>query len=196
MGEPASLAEKVVKKTKHQSSTTARWRSALAHLKKHRGIDLSTALRDLLNYANGTEAQYLCMPALVPLDKQTPFGPLWIVGTPFLDEYYGRYSFDYNAESPSFSFISLKNAKTCQNLQHNQSSPTDHSSTQLEHKKDSTNLGPAASQHRIMRAEQSAPSVPERTFHQHQAPPIKRGPIIRKFDEIIYPHWAKSLLRL
>jgi len=178
------------KKAKHRSSATARWRSLLTHMKKDRGIDLITALRELLHHENGTEAQFLCMPALVPLDKHTPFGPLWIVGTPFLEEYYGRYSFGHDDQSPKFNFKPLKDAKTCQNLQVNASSPMDNSTSNSTSQLQASSR-PAASRQRMMRSEQTASSKPEQ-----QAERVRKGPVIRTLDEISYPHWAKSLLKI
>lgn len=198
-GQPASLMQQAARQASQHSSATSRWKTALSHLKKHRGIDLITALQDMLRYENGTEAQFLCMPALVPLDKDTSFGPLWIVGTPFLDEYYGRYSFDADADSPKFSFTSLKESKTCQNLQHTQSNPRNSTMQQtmkeqaMPAERADSKEGQINSKRRIMRSESSGA---EHASHQDHARKIKQGPRIRTLDEITYPHWAKSLLQI
>ncbi len=58
---------------------------------------LFRVIPELLKQENATAQEFLCMPALVPLDKHTKFGALYIVGTPLLDSYYARWSFAKDA---------------------------------------------------------------------------------------------------
>jgi len=113
--EEAGLTQKRVSS---MSSAVRRWKAAFTRLKKLRGIDFGEMLDDLLSklQKQKRDPQFLCMPAMVPLDKQTQYGPLWIVGTPLLDSYYARWSFDKNATAPQIHVKALQDAEACEAL--------------------------------------------------------------------------------
>lgn len=112
-------AEKRVlsKKTasKARSANHQLWKSVFDDLHKKSGVDLREQVDRIFeqNEPSTTSAKFLCMPALVPLDKQTVNGPLWIVGTPLLDAYYARWSFGKNASSPEIHLKALADTEVC-----------------------------------------------------------------------------------
>merc|ERR1719453_521497 len=111
------------------------------------------------------------MPALVPLDKHTAYGPLFVVGTPLLDSYYARWSFDKNATNPQIHLQELDKADVCkdelQDAVNGDSVPTG-----------------------LMRRELDGHLI-SRGHHERN-----RGPTTRLPEEIAFPHWAKSLLHI
>mmetsp|Transcript_26720 Transcript_26720/g.46310 ORF Transcript_26720/g.46310 Transcript_26720/m.46310 type:complete len:826 (+) Transcript_26720:75-2552(+) len=90
------------------------WEAFFAHAVKEYGVDLRTALHNVVPRVNLTDVTEVCMPALVPLDKKTKFGPLWVVGTPLLETTYARWSWHRNQESPSIHLKALGEAKVCE----------------------------------------------------------------------------------
>jgi hypothetical protein len=157
----AGLAEKEATSLR---STARRWKNAFDQLYKNKGIDL----RDLVHGAitklgNGTAAQkFLCMPALVPLDRSTINGPLWIVGTPLLDSYYARWSWDRGADSPKIHLKALQDADVCRTA-------ADSGKTSL------------------MRRDKVELAAETRSGH---------AIVERKIEDIAFPHWAKSLIKV
>merc|ERR1719172_96515 len=94
--------------------TRAKWTTVIENLHREKGIDLRDALAAMLDKPNAKpSAQFLCMPALTPIDKKTAFGPLWIVGTPLLDSYYARWSFAKDAKNPKIHLKALAETKAC-----------------------------------------------------------------------------------
>jgi hypothetical protein len=77
-----------------QSAIKQQWVTTFERLKKKRGIDFGDVLKNVLKHENATKEEFLCMPALVPIDMHTSYGPLYIVGTPLLQNYYARWAFD------------------------------------------------------------------------------------------------------
>jgi len=156
------------------------WKAAFEHLRKHRGIDLSAAMHDDLTKSinnnfnstddNATAPQFLCMPALVPIDKHTKYGPLYIVGTPLLQTHYARWSYGSADTSPKIFIKRLSDSNTCKTVQPD---PSQIKGSSLE----------ASS---MMRSEQ-------RTKHTSTATHRSRGPMIRNIEDISFPHWAKHI---
>jgi hypothetical protein len=108
----AGLAQKQVSTL---GSGARRWKAAFERLYKDKGVDfrdmVDNLLMDMRNETDGPE--FLCMPALVPLDKTTAYGPLYIVGTPLLETYYARWSFAADATSPQIHIKPTKEADAC-----------------------------------------------------------------------------------
>jgi len=152
------------------------WSAVFKHLNRHHGIDLSTAMRDMVDFGNVTaQPQFLCMPALVPLDKHTKFGPLYIVGTPLLQTHYARWSFGKKDASPKIFIEKLADSDTCKLV-----APTPADET--------ASLEAIGSETVSMMRSEQRPSSPNSVDV-----PMKRGPMIRNIEDISFPHWARHL---
>jgi len=156
------------------------WKAVFKHLHKHHGIDLSTAMRDMLDFGNVTaQPQFLCMPALVPLDKHTKFGPLYIVGTPLLQTHYARWSWAKKDAAPKIFIEKLEDSDTCKLV-----APTSADAT--------ASLEAIGSEPvPLMRSEQRLSSP-----NSVDGPRKRGGPMLRNIEDISYPHWAKDLENL
>jgi len=115
-----------------------------------------------------------CVPALVALDKQTTKGPLWVIGTPLFERYYSRWTWPSKASSPTIFLKELNTAASCQQG----SAPDERSTTIL-------NAEASARGQNLMRTEQHA--------HNQAAAAPRVQPWQNQFQQIRYPHWAKSL---
>jgi len=115
-----------------------------------------------------------CVPALVALDKQTTKGPLWVIGTPLFERYYSRWTWPSKASSPTIFLKELNTAASCQQG----SAPDERSTTIL-------NAEASARGQNLMRTEQHA--------HNQAAAAPREQPWQNQFQQIRYPHWAKSL---
>jgi hypothetical protein len=90
------------------------WQQAFQDLFRRNGVDLSVALHDSVDLQSVNEHDRLCMPALVPLDMETPsFGKLWVIGTPLFEQYYTRWSWPPNASTPSIFLAARSEAAAC-----------------------------------------------------------------------------------
>jgi len=163
-----SLSEQ--KASSRRALTNRRWKAVFDRLNRNYGIDLRDQINQLLKQrGNDTAAEeFLCMPALVPLDKKTQLGPLWVVGTPLLDAYYARWSFDKKSDSPRIHLKALQDAEVCK-------------SDKDAHVSDST---PG-----LLRTQNKEAGAKASRTHN-------RGPTERLPEEIAYPHWAKDLLHV
>jgi hypothetical protein len=161
----AGLAQREVSKL---SAGARRWKAAFERLYRDNGVDFRDMLDDILmDLKNETKdgPEFLCMPALVPIDKKTEFGPLYIVGTPLLETYYARWSFGQNATAPRIHLKPVKEADACK-------APGDE-------------LLDTAS-NSLVRKEKMSGKVSGRSS--------EGGIIEREIEDIAFPHWAKSLL--
>lgn len=153
-----------------RAATNRRWKAVFEKLHKNHGVDLREAVSELLSSQDhATPSQFMCMAALVPLDKKTEFGPLWVVGTPLLDAYYARWSWAKTDKAPKVHLKALQDAEVCK-TQGAPSSASSGASTPL------------------LRTEKGAEDVKALTS--------SRGPIERIAEEISFPHWAKDLLHV
>jgi hypothetical protein len=164
------LAEESV--VDRRAATHRKWMAVFERLNRNYGIDLRDIIKDMLNKRNGTNPDFMCMPALVPLDKKTAYGPLWVVGTPLLDAYYARWSFAKTDKSPKIHLKTLQDAEVC---------------------KDDTdvNMGDSIPASALVRSEKVVGHSAKKV-----AKTIRRGPTERLPEEIRYPHWAKDLLHV
>jgi len=166
---PPSLSE--THASTARASTHKRWEATFERLNKDYGIDLREMVNNLLKQQNDTSPEFMCMPALVPLDKHTSYGPLYVVGTPLLDAYYARWSFAKDDSSPKIHLKALEDATVCKDEDSH-----DAGSTPLLMRKDKGVKGEA--------------STPKELRVR------KSGPTERLPEEIRYPHWAKDLLHV
>eukprot|EP00427_Karlodinium_veneficum_P003058 CAMPEP_0169168820 /NCGR_PEP_ID=MMETSP1015-20121227/61192_1 /TAXON_ID=342587 /ORGANISM="Karlodinium micrum, Strain CCMP2283" /LENGTH=631 /DNA_ID=CAMNT_0009241589 /DNA_START=149 /DNA_END=2044 /DNA_ORIENTATION=+ len=150
------------------------WKAVFERLHRERGIDFRPILSNFLESENQTDGDapaLMCMPALVPLDMRTKFGPLFVVGTPLLATHYARWSFPKDATNPS---IYLKKLEDCDRCRHA------HESAQPKF----LQAGAARS---FIRSESQG------TVSATQPDERRSGPVIRHIDDIRFPHWARRI---
>lgn len=167
-GEAAGLSEE--HSSSAQAATNRRWKAVFARLHKNYGVDLRDAVSDALK-KTGANDEFLCMPALVPLDKPTKFGHLYVVGTPLLDAYYARWSFAKGDSSPKIHLQALEHAKICH---------------------EDGDAHPSDSAPGLMRKQSGSEQVATKVGTSM----LKSSPTERLPEEITYPHWAKDLLHV
>jgi len=180
----AGLAQK--RALSARAATRKKWEFVFERLNKNYGIDLRDMVNQLLKQQNDTTSpEFMCMPALVPLDKHTKYGPLYVVGTPLLDAYYARWSFAKNDPSPKIHLMALENATVCQDTEAHVSEGAP-AAPKKESSKGTSDV--------LMRKEKVA------TTPQASTPKVlsvqNRGPTERLPEEIRFPHWAKDLLHV
>jgi len=153
------------------------WKAVFEHLKKNRGIDLSATMRDTPDVDVDKQPEFMCMPALVPLDKLTGYKrePLYIIGTPLLQTHYARWSHKAGTdEKPKIFIKKLSDTQVCKDAK-----PT-------EHRPSSASLEAAAPV--------NAPLIRSEQRQVSQAPLSgAKGPFIRHIDDISFPHWAQHV---
>lgn len=164
----------------HGTATAQRWRDLFERINTDYGVDMRDQVDAALK-ANPTVVpeQMMCTAALVPLDKTTKYGPLWVLGTPLLQSYYARFSFPKPSCSPASPVIHLqllKDAKVCGKAD-DQSVVSNQGKTKSGDKYGDDTLV-------LMRNGKAA------------AAKQVSGPALRLPEEIAYPHWAKSLLQV
>merc|ERR1719379_1311107 len=120
-GDTGSLSEEDVESS--HAAKVKKWKAVFARLHKNYGVDLRDQVNELLKLSNSTNQDFLCMPALVPLDKHTAYGPLFVVGTPLLDSYYARWSYGKDDKSPKVHLKALTEAKVCGGEEQAQKAP-------------------------------------------------------------------------
>lgn len=98
---------------RRNSQAPRSWQTALNDLRQDHGIDLFATMPADVDLESLDTEDKLCMPALVPLDKDTRLGKLWVIGTPLFDQYYTRWSFPKDAQSPSIFFEKKEQAGAC-----------------------------------------------------------------------------------
>jgi hypothetical protein len=160
-----------------QSAIKQQWVTTFERLKKKRGIDFGDVLKNVLKHENATKEEFLCMPALVPIDMHTSYGPLYIVGTPLLQNYYARWAFDQNATSPKIHLQPLEEAEAC---------------------KDDSNahVGDSVPASKLMRKHRHAEIRQHRQSESSSRRSHRHSPRDQLIEEIRFPQWAKGLLHL
>jgi len=155
-----------------REKTNRRWTAVFARLFREKGIDLREAVEMVIKKHKSTHDKFMCMPAVVPLDKETVNGPLWIVGSPLLETHYARWSYAKEDSSPKIHLKPLKDTEVCKGG----------SATVLTKVQGSSLL-------RTQKAPEDTDAKAGQRVH-------KRGPTERRLEEIAYPHWAKDLLHV
>lgn len=177
---PGGLTEEAASRSESMSRTETdeQWRLAFADLHRTSGIDLRDTVDKILKESNTTNSQFLCMPALVPLDKKTQTNSsLFILGTPLLDSYYARWSYGQKDKTPLIHLKKLEDAAVCKDSGSNSTSSTP---------------GPSAPVDKPILIRKASSDSPEAT-----ATSFKRSaPMERKLEEIHFPHWAKDLMQV
>lgn len=160
------------------------WKDLFKHLHKTRGIDLSPAYAHLEDHefpevtdSNSPDSnssddveKFMCMCALVPLDKNTTKGPLYIVGTPLMETHYLRWSWAQDDESPKMFIKPLEDCDTCKAVTPNQKEGDLLQANTALVRKEAEPIG------------ESLPLSEKRVED--------RGPTIRRLEDIRVPHWA------
>merc|ERR1719382_1386797 len=88
------------------------WGEVFQDLHENRGIDLGPHFHGV-NLSHLLSMSELCIPALVPMDKETPLGALWVVGTPLFEGYYTRWSWPKDKSRPTIYMRELAKANAC-----------------------------------------------------------------------------------
>mmetsp|Transcript_64501 Transcript_64501/g.154031 ORF Transcript_64501/g.154031 Transcript_64501/m.154031 type:complete len:713 (+) Transcript_64501:172-2310(+) len=151
------------------------WSHVLATFARTHHIDLAAALADTAaeeDVKNHSALAEVCMPAIVPLDRETKLGSLWVVGTPLFETHYARFSWSLDAAAPSIYFKKAQEAESCKNA--------------------------AAAAAESGAESSSSWSLGERTQRsfEHREPSLGAGGSLAMelaLDEIRFPHWAKRV---
>mmetsp|Transcript_37025 Transcript_37025/g.114082 ORF Transcript_37025/g.114082 Transcript_37025/m.114082 type:complete len:228 (-) Transcript_37025:500-1183(-) len=171
-------------------------------LRERQGLDLRAVLGSVPK-GKLAAGNRLCMPAFVPLDKQTQSGPLWVVGTPLFDRYYVRWSWPRHEAAPKIFVRALHEADACssQGRRHRSS----------DEGRGSGRAAVAVAGPGLMRAEGRAAGpgaegrtedlgpeegVGEELEGEEEEPGLEDGPPgppERDAGDIRFPHWARGL---
>jgi len=154
------------------------WRQAFVQLSKQFGVDFSTALQGM-NFKGLMHTDKLCMPAFVPLDKDTKIGKLWVVGTPLFEQYYARWSWQKGEDSPSIFFEDKHKVKACEGT----SVAKGHGDSLLSSSPQSVQ---AAAGSGLLRRERKGDAMLLEEV-------VGRPKLEMDIFDIKYPHWAKDL---
>jgi len=111
-----SLMQEDSKVKDDKSLAELRQAAILNRIRRSYGLDLRMILRakelnDVMESPTGTA---MCMLALVPIDRMTQKGALWVVGGPLFEKYYTRWSWPEGKAGPSVFLKELANSSTCQ----------------------------------------------------------------------------------
>jgi hypothetical protein len=164
-------------------------------------LDVLDAVEDDEDATDATlsESSHVCMPAIVPLDKETRFGALWVIGSPLFENYYTRWSFPKGDEAPKIFFEDLKTASACR-----EQVPSAPSLVASPPAVDQGNSGSVmrrarrgherkANERKFGKVRDSKDDMQTLSFHKDEVP---KHPHERSASEIMYPHWASNLLTL
>jgi len=165
------------------------WGRVFQDLHENRGIDLGPHFHGV-NLSHLLSMSELCIPALVPIDKETQLGELWVVGTPLFEGYYTRWSWPKHKSHPTIYMKELAEASACGAAKE----------ADLAEGPSGVAAPRGAARASLMRAEArrsaAAPSVPA------GAPRAIVGaglgddfaqPRLIEVDDIRFPHWASHL---
>merc|ERR1719401_2097028 len=155
---------------RHRSKKVRAWYNVVKRLYTDRGVDLSHAMRGV-NFRDLVHNDQLCMPAFVPLDKQTTVGKLWVVGTPLFEQYYTRWSWGKDENSPSVFLADKHAAKACAGTAAQPSGSQDASDSHTEKPVESTDLVRTPESAGLLRRERAAKPL-EFLERAAQRPPL------------------------
>jgi hypothetical protein len=113
------LIEEEARQETGSGSHSSLWHMLEDFRDKH-GIDLTMHLRNPI-ISEGRDAvhqrlstqTHMCLPAFVPIDKQTEHGQLLIIGTPLLQTNYARWSWAPGDAAPQIFLKPLADCQTC-----------------------------------------------------------------------------------
>jgi hypothetical protein len=199
-GPDAGLIEE---ETSQESLTYSTWRSVLEDFRDKHGIDLTMHLgpppapatppgaSKTGPGASSSAQKFMCMPALVSIDKPTQHGPLFIIGTPFLETNYARWSHPPGAGRPQIFIQPLDQCEACK-----------HAEASLAATMSATPVAATASaappvNGEVVKPRQTVMPMPPTPGAR---PPVlvqtaaaSAGPPIRHLDDVRFPHWALKL---
>lgn len=203
-GSDAGLIEE---ETSQESLTYSTWRSVLEDFRDKHGIDLTMHLgppptpATLANPAGDSKTgsgasssaqKFMCMPALVSIDKPTQHGPLFIIGTPFLETNYARWSHPPGAGRPQIFIQPLDQCKACKDAEASLAATM--SATPVAA---TASAAPPVSGE-VVKPRQTVMPLPQTPGAR--PPPVlvqtaaaSAGPPIRHLDDLRFPHWALKL---
>lgn len=166
------------------------WGQVFQHLHDNRGLDFGPALhgKDLRQLMS---MRQLCMPALVPIDKDTRLGALWVVGTPLFDNYYARWSWPKAAHAPEIFIKEVRETKVCGD-QASTEPPSESAAGRPDHDSDKGGDVLQAGRGSLMRSEARRP----RAHPSMRRAAAEADTFERDLDDIRFPHWANSLVDL
>jgi len=219
----SSLMQEDSKVKDDKSLAELRQAAILGSIRRNYGLDLRMILRakelnEVMESPTGTE---MCMLALVPIDRMTQKGALWVVGGPLFEKYYTRWSWPEGKDSPSVFLKELSNASTCQPpvekeeeedadtkdkkpgsavdfkvLENGQgASVKGASNLSKDSEKPIIRSEPAGT---VLSEDQNLPTKPHHKKHhkKHSAESLMEMPVeLRemKLEDIRFPHWAAAL---
>lgn len=150
---------------------------------REHGLDLRALQVDLMALRNSST---LCMPAIVPLDRETQKGTLMVVGGPLFEKYYTRWAWP-KGKMPQIYLKHLHKAEACLVKEVDSDSSSSSAPKMTVWRAHDGHDG------RMIRAEKVKPhhgaSHPAE-LNENDAETRLREMTL---DEIRYPHWAKDL---
>jgi len=168
------------------------WGRVFQDLHERRGIDLGPHFHGV-NLSHLLSMSELCIPALVPMDKETPLGALWVVGTPLFEGYYTRWSWPKHESHPTIYMKELAKASACGAARPN----AHHAKTELAADPAVGAAPQGAGRVSLMRAEARRPSVapnaPVEVIVGAGLDDDLAQPRLVEVDDIRFPHWAHHI---
>jgi len=168
------------------------WGRVFQDLHENRGIDLGPHFHGV-NLSHLLSMSELCIPALVPMDKETPLGALWVVGTPLFEGYYTRWSWPKHESHPTIYMKELAKASACGAARPN----AHHAKTELAADPAVGAAPQGAGRVSLMRAEARRPSVapnaPVEVIVGAGLDDDLAQPRLVEVDDIRFPHWAHHI---
>mmetsp|Transcript_36719 Transcript_36719/g.84733 ORF Transcript_36719/g.84733 Transcript_36719/m.84733 type:complete len:735 (-) Transcript_36719:47-2251(-) len=193
-GQPLQLAEEEAAVDTFQAQVD----SLVEETRRQNGLDLRAVLATDLNQLLKNSST-LCMPAIVPLDRETQKGTLLVVGGPLFERYYTRWSWP-EGEKPKVFIQDLHKADAC--------AAKEEDEEEQEEKKAAAGRMTVWRSHdkdrRMIRAEKNAAKQDDAeserpTRHQKSSLPAdlsemeSQRPREISLDDIRYPHWARYI---
>lgn len=183
--EAAELTEEEAREA--QEAQTQRYQAQVDSLVedtyREHGLDLRAVLRvDLTQFLLNSST--LCMPAIVPLDRETQKGTLLVIGGPLFEKYYTRWSWP-TGEKPKVYMKNLHKAETCMVKEEEEEEDTGGSKS-------------SAPKMTVWRSHQKGRMIrAEKIKQRHSAELSEMSATLKlreiSLDEIRYPHWAKYI---
>lgn len=156
------------------------------------------------------EMMKVCIPAVVPLDHTTDYGPLWVVGTPLFANYYARWSWPQHTPQPVVHLESVTKAQACKGTPAAVVAPKANHPKPLDKPPSGPPLAKTPQKAQNTSVKKPEPRKPEPKkdvkgakggaglLRQETAPDVELvpEPTLRSLEEIRVPHWAGRLVEL
>ncbi|CAE7397686.1 PGA [Symbiodinium natans] len=160
--------------------------SFVEETRRQQGLDLRAVLAssDLALLLKNTST--LCMPAIVPLDRETQKGTLLVVGGPLFERYYTRWAWP-EGQKPQVFVQDLHKAEACaakeETTTESEAGKTPKMTVWRSHENDG----------RMIRAEKGQRHLKSTVSADLSEMPSELRPREITLDDIRYPHWARYL---